>query len=247
MKKWYCSVIMFVCLGQAIQARDSIWNYYTEATNAAENFAVCLTRTDVLMAVIQRPDTTREFLPSGQYAVLSPGYRDVRNRRAASPRNVERVIVGPDVPLIYLRKLTAGRDNMRRTGALLMPSYSRWVMLLMHVPLEELVADTENLSEVDRFISERVYHPVNFNATAGVCIDWPEIDHTGQPDPKEDFITYADPEVVDDLVEIATVYNPTTQGKNVTLQQVTTLQSVLQTDFARDVLDHLLLIHGTPE
>jgi len=120
-------------------------------------------------------------------------------------------------------------------------------MLLMHVPLEELVADTENLSEVDHFISERVYHPVNMDSTSGICIDWPDVDRWGNTNPGKAYTTHAEPEVVDDLVEIATVYNPTTQGKNVTLQQVTTLQSVLQTDFARDVLDHLLLIHGTPE
>jgi hypothetical protein len=119
-------------------------------------------------------------------------------------------------------------------------------MLLMHVPLEELVEDTESLSEVDRFISERVYHPVNFDCTSGVCFDWPEVDGWGNPDPRPDYITLAPAEVVDDLMEIAKVYNPETQGKNVTFEQVATLQDVLQTDFAREVLLFLLQIHGNP-
>jgi hypothetical protein len=232
MKKWYCLIVLFAtCLTQAVQAGSSFWNYYTTTTNTAENFAICLTRTNVFIADVQWPDKTSDVLP---YRAMTYSW------------NVVRVIAGTEVPLVYIRNLTISSDNMRGTGPLMMPSYSRWVMLLMHVPLEELVEDTESLSEVDRFISERIYHPVNFDSTSGICIDWPEIDRRGEPDPRVDYITYAPAEVVEDLVEIAKVYNPETQGKNVTFEQVATLQAVLQTAFAQEVLQYLLQIHGNP-
>jgi hypothetical protein len=226
---------------------DPSWNYYTGTTNTAENFALCLTKTNVFVAAVQWPNfkESREFLPTGEDAVLLPGYRNVKNRRNVYDWNVERVIAGTSAPFVYIRCPLVMVEG-RRTTPLLLPIDTGWVMLLMHVPLEELVEDTETLSEVDRFISERIYHPVNFDSTSGICIDWPEIDKWGNPDPRPDYITLAPAEVVEDLVEIAKVYNPETQGKNVTFEQVATLQAVLQTDFAREVLLFLLQIHGTP-